>query len=89
MNFLDLSGPFDLIRMLVELSLVSYIVYKVIQLVRETRAMQLVKGLLFILILSKLSEIIGRRPSLPAPGNHSAFRFRNDSALSARAQKGS
>lgn len=59
MNFLDLSGPFDLIRMLVELSLVSYIVYKVIQLVRETRAMQLVKGLLFILILSKLSEIIG------------------------------
>lgn len=59
MNFLDLNGPLDFIRMIVEISLVSYIVYKVIQLVRETRAMQLVKGILFILILSKLSELIG------------------------------
>ncbi len=61
MNFLDLSGPLDFIRVLVEVSLVSYIVYKVIQLVRETRAMQLVKGILFILILSRVSEIIGLR----------------------------
>ena len=59
MNFLDLSGLLDFIRMVVDISLVSYLVYKVIQLVRETRAMQLVKGILFILILSKLSELIG------------------------------
>lgn len=59
MNFLDLSGPFDVIRMIVELSLVSYAVYKGIQLVRETRAMQLVKGIVFILILAKVSQILG------------------------------
>lgn len=59
MNFLDLSGPLDIIRVLVEISLVSYIVYKVIQMVRETRAIQLVKGILFILILSRVSEILG------------------------------
>ena len=61
MNFLDLSGPLDIIRVLVEVSLVSYIVYKIIQLVRETRAMQLVKGILIILILSRVSELLGLR----------------------------
>lgn len=59
MNFLDLSGPLDVLRMLVELALVSYIVYKGIQLVRETRAMQLVKGIIFILIISKISQMLG------------------------------
>ena len=59
MNFLDLSGPFDILRMLAELSLVSYIIYKGIQLVRETRAMQLVKGIIFILIIAKLSQMLG------------------------------
>ena len=59
MNFLDLSGPFDILRMIVELSLVSYIIYKGIQLVRETRAMQLVKGIIFILIIAKVSQMLG------------------------------
>ncbi len=59
MNFLGLNGPLDIIRMLIELSVVSYVVYKGIQLVRETRAIQLVKGLLFILIFSKLSQMLG------------------------------
>lgn len=59
MNFLGLNGPLDIIRMLIEISLVSYVVYKGIQLVRETRAIQLVKGLLFILIFSKLSQMLG------------------------------
>lgn len=59
MNFLGLNGPLDIVRMLIELSVVSYVVYKGIQLVRETRAIQLVKGLLFILIFSKLSQMLG------------------------------
>ncbi|MGI6622625.1 MAG: diadenylate cyclase CdaA [Acetivibrionales bacterium] len=59
MNFLGLNGPWDILRMLIEVSLVSYVVYKGIQLVRETRAIQLVKGLIFILIFSKFSEILG------------------------------
>lgn len=59
MNFLDLSGPLDVLRMIAELSIVSYVVFKGIQLVRETRAMQLVKGIIFILIISKVSQILG------------------------------
>jgi diadenylate cyclase len=59
MNFLDLSGPLDILRMVIEISFVSYAVYKGIQLVRETRAMQLVKGIIFILVAAKLSQLVG------------------------------
>ncbi len=61
MNYLGLNGPLDILRMILEVSIVSYIVYKGIQLVRETRAIQLVKGLVFILIFTKLSEMLGLR----------------------------
>ena len=59
MNFLGLNGPWDIIRMVIEVSLVSYVVYKAIQLVRETRAIQLIKGLIFIIVFSYVSEILG------------------------------
>ena len=60
-NFFGFNNPFDIIKSLIDISIVSYIVYKVIVLVRETRAMQLVKGLLIILVSAKLSEILGLR----------------------------
>jgi diadenylate cyclase len=59
MSFLGLNGLWDIIRAVIEVSLVSYVVFKVIQLVRETRAIQLVKGLLFILVFSKISQWLG------------------------------
>ncbi len=59
MSFMGLDGPLDILRMLLEISLVSYAIYKVIQLVRETRAIQLVKGLLIILVFSWISQIMG------------------------------
>ncbi len=58
-EFLGLDSPMDIIRMIVDIGLVSYLVYKVIALVRETRAMQLVKGILFILVGAKLSQLFG------------------------------
>lgn len=58
-EFLGLNGPVDIIRMIVDIGLVSYLIYKGIQLVRETRALQLVKGILFILIGAKLSQLFG------------------------------
>ncbi len=58
-NFLGLDGPLDIFLMLVDISIISFIVYKVIQLVRETRAMQLVKGILFIVIGLWLAQRIG------------------------------
>ncbi len=45
--------------MIVDIGLVSFLVYKGIQLVRETRALQLVKGILFILVGAKLSQLFG------------------------------
>lgn len=58
-EFLGLDGPLDIVRMLFDIGLVSYLVYKGIQLVRETRALQLVKGILFILIGAKLAQVFG------------------------------
>ncbi len=56
---MGLDGPLDIIRMLIDIGLVSFLVYKGIQLVRETRALQLVKGILFILIGAKLAQVFG------------------------------
>lgn len=58
-NYLGLSGPVDIILMIIDISIISFIVFKVIQLVRETRAMQLVKGILFIVIGLKAAQSIG------------------------------
>ncbi len=58
-EFLGLESPVDIIRMIVDIGLVSFLVYKGIQLVKETRALQLVKGILFILIGAKLSQFFG------------------------------
>jgi diadenylate cyclase len=58
-DFLGLDGPMDIIRMIVDVGLVSFLVYKGIELVRETRAMQLVKGILFILVGAKIAQILG------------------------------
>ncbi len=58
-EFLGLDSPMDIIRMIVDIGLVSYLVYKGIGLVRETRAMQLVKGILFILAGAKLAQVFG------------------------------
>lgn len=58
-NFLGLNGPLDIFLMLVDISIISFIIYKVIQLVRETRAMQLVKGILFIVVGLKVAQLIG------------------------------
>ncbi|MDD4295833.1 MAG: diadenylate cyclase CdaA [Ruminiclostridium sp.] len=58
-NYLGLSGPVDIILMVIDISIISFVVFKVIQLVRETRAMQLVKGILFIVIGLKVAQLIG------------------------------
>jgi diadenylate cyclase len=45
--------------MIVDIGLVSFLVYKLIELVRETRALQLVKGILFILVGAKIAQMLG------------------------------
>lgn len=58
---LSIKGFWDLLKAIVDISIVSYAIYKIATLIRETRAWQLIKGILFILIASKLSEILGLR----------------------------
>lgn len=60
----DLEGLLGIIKNItvwniVDILIVAYIVYKVFMLIRETRAEQLVKGLIFMVIVMKLSDIFG------------------------------
>jgi len=51
--------PIDFIKATLDIGLVSYIIYKAIMLVKETRAWQLVKGIAFVIVAAKLSEYLG------------------------------
>lgn len=58
-GYIGLKDPLSIIRAIVDISIVSYLVYKLIVLVRETRAWQLIKGILLILAATELSKILG------------------------------
>lgn len=44
---------------IVDILIVAYILYKLFTLIRETRAEQLIKGLVLIIVVMKISEILG------------------------------
>ena len=58
-GYIGLKDPLSIIRAIVDIGIVSYLVYKLIVLVRETRAWQLIKGILLILAATELSKILG------------------------------
>lgn len=60
----DLSGLLNLIKNIkivniIDIIIVGYILYKIFILIRETRAEQLLKGLILIIAVMKLSQILG------------------------------
>jgi diadenylate cyclase len=57
-NYIGFESPFDVIRAIVDIGIVAYVIYRLILLVKETRAWQLIKGLLFIAMVSYLSKIL-------------------------------
>jgi len=61
LGYLGFRDPLSIIRAIFDIGLVTYIVYKIIMLVRDTRAWQLIKGVIFILIASQLSSLLGLR----------------------------
>ncbi|NLI59255.1 MAG: TIGR00159 family protein [Clostridium sp.] len=61
LSLLDIKGPWDIVKALIDIGIVSYVIYKIIKLVRETRAWQLLKGVLVILIAARLSDALGFR----------------------------
>lgn len=58
-SLFNVTDAWDLLKTLLDISIVSYVIYKLIIMVRETRAWQLIKGILVILIAAKLSGILG------------------------------
>lgn len=57
--YIGFSSPMDVIRTIVDISIVAYAFYKLVMLAKETRAWQLIKGIIFIIAAAKLSDILG------------------------------
>ena len=57
--YIRLDGPLDVARAVAEVIILSFFVYVVLNLVRETRAWQLTKGIALLLAITAISNIIG------------------------------
>lgn len=60
-SYFGFNGPMDVIKAIIDIGIVAYVIYKIFQLVRETRAWQLIKGILFILVFTYISHLLGLR----------------------------
>lgn len=58
-TYIGIRDPLSILRAVIDISVISYIIYKLIILVKETRAWQLIKGILFILAATELSKLLG------------------------------
>lgn len=54
--YIPIKAPLEMLKSIVDISIVSYIIFKLIKLGKETRAWQLVKGIVVIFIIAMLSE---------------------------------
>ena len=55
-GYVGITGPLSVIRAIVDIGLVAFIIYRIIVRVRDTRAWQLIKGIVFILIAAEVSK---------------------------------
>ncbi len=58
-GYMGMDNPVSMIKAIIDISIVAWVVYKLIILVRETRAWQLIKGILLLLLATELSNIFG------------------------------
>jgi diadenylate cyclase len=58
-TYTGFNNPIEIIRAVVDISIVAFVIYKVTMLVKETRAWQLLKGILVILVAALLSGFLG------------------------------
>lgn len=58
-GYMGFYDPLNIVRSIIDISVVAWVVYKLIVLVKETRAWQLIKGILLILLATELSKILG------------------------------
>jgi diadenylate cyclase len=53
------GGPADIVRYVVDILLITFILYNLLRLLRETRAWQLLKGVMLIVLLTMVSSLFG------------------------------
>ncbi|MDO5564967.1 MAG: hypothetical protein Q4F88_07045, partial [Eubacteriales bacterium] len=58
-NYLNIlkSNPIKIVMLIIDIAIVLFITVKLIQIVKETRAWQLIKGIAFLVIATLLSSI--------------------------------
>lgn len=57
-NAFDLSSPFRVVMLILDIAIVAVVVYSIYVLIKKTRAVQIFKGFLIILALLALSEVL-------------------------------
>lgn len=59
-NYLNMlkDNPIKIIMLIVDITIVLFLAIKLIQIIKETRAWQLIKGIAFLIIFTMLSSIL-------------------------------
>ncbi|MBP5186434.1 MAG: hypothetical protein J6040_05200, partial [Clostridiales bacterium] len=58
-GYLFFGGPLDLVRYILDIAMVTFILYNILRIIRETRAWQLLKGVLLILAFILVCSFFG------------------------------
>ena len=58
-GYLFFGGPLDLVRYIIDIILVTFIIYSILRIIRDTRAWQLLKGVLLILVFILFCSFLG------------------------------
>ena len=58
-GYLFFGGPLDIVRYILDIAMVTFILYNILRIVRETRAWQLLKGVLLILAFILVCSFLG------------------------------
>lgn len=58
-TYVGFNGPLDVIRVIIDIGIVSFVIYKLVVLLKETRAWQLLKGLALIKIAAEIVRLLG------------------------------
>lgn len=57
-EYLGIRGVWDIFRIIIDILLISYVFYLLITLLRDSRALQLIKGVILVLVASFISNLL-------------------------------
>lgn len=58
-EYLGIRNAWSFLRILIDIAIVSFVIYKGVQMLKETRALQLIKGIVLFLVISVIANFIG------------------------------